>query len=360
MKTAVVHDWLVSMGGAEKVLQAILDLYPSSVYTLVHDQKMFIEQEVTTSFLQKIPGSKKLYRNFLPFFPMAIEQFDLQSYDLILSSSHAVAKGVITHPGQLHICYCHTPMRYAWDLYHSYLEEMGVIKKNIAKWILRYLRNWDVKSLDRVDHFIANSNYVAERIQRIYGKEAAVIYPPVDIDLLKVNENKEDFYVTVARLVPYKKIDLIVEAFGHLSEKRLVVIGNGPVMSRIRAKAKKNVELLGTQPDNVMREYLGKAKGFVFAADEDFGIAPLEAQASGTPVIALAKGGSLETVTEKTGLFFQEQTVASLVKAIRRFETMEFDPWAIRKHAEKFSRQRFNEAFKTFVEEKWADYSLRV
>jgi len=359
MKTAIVHDWLVSMGGAEKVLKAISALYPSQIYTLVHDPKLFMDREISTSFLQKIPGSKKLYRNFLPFFPLAIEQFDLRSYDLILSSSHAVAKGVLTHPGQLHICYCHTPMRYAWDLYHSYLEEMGVIKKNIAKWILQYLRTWDVKSLDRVDHFISNSQYVARRIKKNYGREATVIYPPVETDVLKVNENKEDFYITVARLVPYKKIDLIVEAFGHLPEKRLVVIGDGPAMNRVRSKAKKNIEILGRQPDEVMRDYLGRAKGFVFAADEDFGIAPLEAQATGTPVIALAKGGSLETVTEKTGLFFQEPTVASLVEAIHRFEKMEFDPWTIRKHAEQFSRQRFNEEFKAFVEEKWESFSLR-
>lgn len=357
MHTAIIHDWLVSMGGAEKVLQNILELYPSPVYTLVHDTNVFEGQGITTSFLQKIPGSKKLYRNFLPLFPLAIEQFDLRAYDLILSSSHAVAKGVLTHPGQLHICYCHTPMRYAWDLYHSYLMDVKGIKGKVAKWILHYLRNWDVGSLNRVDHFIANSQYVARRIKKIYGKEATVIYPPVDTDLLTLQEKKEDFYLTVSRLVPYKRIDLIVEAFGQFPDKRLVVIGDGPEMKKIKAKAQKNIEILGRQPDSVAYDYMSKAKGFISAADEDFGIAVLEAQATGTPVIALGKGGSLETVTDQTGLFFQEQSVESMAAAIAQFEERVFDPQIIRSHAERFSRERFNLEFKAFVEEKWKAFS---
>ena len=357
MKTAIVHDWLVSMGGAEKILQQMLDLYPSPVYTLVHDVKMFGQQNVKTSFLQKIPGSKKIYRNFSPLFPIAIEQFDLHSYDLILSSSHAVAKGVLTHLGQLHVCYCHTPMRYAWDLYHSYVRDIKGIKGKIAKGILHYLRNWDITSLNRVDYFIANSQYVARRIKKIYGKESQVIYPPVETDLLTLQDKKEDFYLTVSRLVPYKKIDLIVEAFGHLPDKRVVVIGEGPEMNRIRAQAKKNIEILGRQPDSVMRDYLGRAKGFISAADEDFGISVLEAQARGTPVIALARGGSLETVTEKTGIFFQYQTVSSLIEAIGKFETIDFDPWVIRSNAERFSCENFQSQFKAFVEEKWEVFS---
>lgn len=357
MKTAIIHDWLVSMGGAEKVLQAILELYPSPVYTLVHDETMFTDQGITTSFLQKIPGSKKYYRNFLPLFPLAIEQFDLRSYDLILSSSHAVAKGVLTNPGQLHICYCHTPMRYAWDLYHSYLVDVKGLKGKFAKWILHYLRNWDVGSLNRVDHFIANSHYVARRIKKIYGKEATVIYPPIATNLLKLQEKKENFYLTVSRLVPYKRIDLIVEAFSHLPDKRLVVIGDGPEMEKIKFKAKQNVEILGQQSDDIVRDLFGKAKGFISAADEDFGISTVEAQAAGTPVIAFGKGGSLETVTEKTGIFFKEQTSASLIEAIVDFEKIEFNPLTIRAHAEEFSQEKFNSKFKAFVEEKWESFS---
>lgn len=360
MKTAIIHDWLVTIGGSEKVLEAILDLYPSPIYTLVKDEKMlrespFADQLIEASFLQKFPGSSKWYRNYLPFFPSAIERFKLESYDLILSSSHAVAKGIIKHENQLHLCYCHTPMRYAWDLYKQYMGEIKGARKGFAKWILRYLRNWDFESLNRVDHFIANSQFIAERIKKNYGRDATVIYPPVKI-LPFEGKKKENFYLTVSRMVPYKRIDLIVEAFSHLPDKRLVVIGDGPELGKIKIKAGKNVEILHFQPDEVVRDYSARAKGFIFAAEEDFGIAPVEAQAAGTAVIAYAKGGVLESVTDKTGLFFDEQSVASLVEAIEKFEKMEFDPSVVRKNAERFSEERFKREFQQFVNEKWEEF----
>ena len=357
MKTAIIHDWIVTLGGAEKVLQAMVQLYPSPVYTLFHKSQLLQIPDVRTSFLQKIPGAEKIYRHLLPLFPQAIESFDLENYNLILSSSHAVAKGVITHPHQLHICYCHTPMRYVWDLYDHYLEEMSPLKRLFAKPLLQRIKMWDLESVNRVHHFIANSLYVAERIKKHYGREATVIYPPVETDLFQVNEKKEEFYIVVARLVSYKKIDLIVEAFRFLPNKRLIVIGDGPEMKKIRSKAGKNVELLGRQPDPLMREMVGKAKGFIFAADEDFGIAVVEAQAAGTPVLAYGQGGLRETVSEKTGIFFEEQTVKSLVEAVLRFEKQIFDPQTIRKHAERFSRQRFEQEYTTFVKEKYESFN---
>lgn len=359
MKTAIVHDWLVSLGGAEKVLIALLELYPSPLYTLLNKCEICDTADVTTSFLQKFPGAKHIYRNLLPFFPKAIESFDLESYNLILSSSHAVAKGVITHPHQLHICYCHTPMRYVWDLHQHYLEEMHPIKRLFAKPLLQQIKTWDLESLNRVHHFIANSNYVAERIKKNYNREATVIYPPVETDLFEVNPRKEDFYITVGRLVSYKKIDLIVEAFGYLADQRLVVIGDGPEMKKIQSKAGKNVELLGRQPDAVMRELIGRAKGFIFAGDEDFGIAVVEAQAAGTPIIAYGHGGLLETVSKETGVFFEEQTIQSLCKALMSFEKQSFDPSTIRRHAERFSRQRFDREYTAFVNEQWNAFNSK-
>jgi glycosyltransferase involved in cell wall biosynthesis len=358
-KTALVHDWLVSLGGGEKVLESIFDLYPFPIFTLVQDEKLlfstkFHQQKIFSSFIQRVPFARKGFRYYLPLFPMAIEQFDLRNYDLILSNSHAVAKGVLTHAGQLHICYCHSPMRYAWDLYHDYVGDVQGIKGKIVKWTLHYLRNWDIGSLNRVDHFLANSQYIARRIQKVYGREAKVLYPPVDTHLFKRSEKKEDFYLTVSRLAPYKRIDLIVDAFSHMPDKRLVVIGEGPEFSKIKSKAGKNVELLGYQENGVVRDYMAKAKAFIFAAEEDFGIVVVEAQAAGTPVIAFGKGGAQETVLEgETGLFFNEQTISSLIEAIHRFEKIEFDLSKISAHAAQFGVERFKREFQQFVEEKW-------
>lgn len=367
MKIALIHDWLVTLAGAEKVLEAICEIYPAPVFTLVADRKklkgsVFEKAEILTSFIQKLPRAKKKYRNYLPLFPLAIEQFDLSDYDVIISSNTCVAKGVLTKAAQLHICYCHTPVRYAWDLYHQYLKETGLnkgIKGAIAKLILHYIRIWDYSTANRANYFIANSKWVAGRIKKIYGRDATVIYPPVDVDKFELQVDKEDFYLTASRMVPYKKIDLIIEAFSQMLDKKLVIIGDGPDFKKVKSKAGKNVELLGYQPFEVLKDYMQRAKAFIFAAEEDFGIAPVEAQACGTPVIAYGKGGATETVVDgKTGIFFSEQTAESITEAVRHFEKMEdkFDPTSIRQNAERFSKERFKKEFKEFVDKKMEEF----
>ena len=288
--------------------------------------------------------------------PTAVERFDLSPYELIISSSHAVAKGVLTNSNQLHICYSYTPMRYAWELRQQYLRESGLdrgLTGMLARMVLNYMRRWDYAASTRVDHFVAISQYIADRIKKAYNRDAAVIYPPVDIDTFTLCTEKEDFYLTASRMVPYKKIDLIVEAFSRMPDKRLVVIGDGPDFRKIKSKAGRNIELLGHQPTAVLKEHLQKAKAFVFAAEEDFGIVAVEAQACGTPVIAYGKGGVLETTIDReTGIFFPEQTVRSLSEAVRDFEKVSdnFDSLAIRKNAERFSEARFRKEFKEFVD----------
>lgn len=367
MKTALVHDWLVSIAGGEKVLKSIYEIFPSPIFTLLMNEKIFNKTflenaSVKTSVIQKFPFKNKLYQKYLPFFPFAIEQLDLSEYDVIISSSHCVAKGILTNSEQLHICYCHTPMRYAWDLYFQYLNESNLkkgIKGRIAQMILHYLRMWDISTSNRVDEFIANSCFVAKRIKKLYNKEAKVIYPPVDVNFFDANYNKENFYLTASRFVPYKKIDLIVEAFSKMQDKRLVVIGDGPEMKKIKSKATKNIEILGYQNNEILQSYLQKAKAFIFAAIEDFGILPVEAQACATPVICFSKGGSKETVVNgKTGLLFNEQTVQSIITATQEFEKQKFDLYEIRKHALKFSEERFKKEFKEHVLEKIKIYGF--
>lgn len=296
----IVGDWFVTYAGSEKVVAEFIDLFPDAkVYGVVDflsedDKKKFKNKKITTTFIQKLPKAKKKYQQYLPLMPLAIEQLDLSSHDIILSSSHAVAKGVLTGPDQLHISYVHSPIRYAWDLQHQYLRESGLnrgIKGLFAKWILHKIRLWDTRTANGVDFFIANSKFISRRIKKVYGREADVIYPPVDVERFKLKREKQDFYLTASRLVPYKRIDLIVEAFSKMPEKRLVVIGDGPEMSKIRKIAGANIEILGFQPNDVMEEYMMDAKAFVFAAEEDFGITPVEAQACGTPVIAFGKRG---------------------------------------------------------------------
>jgi glycosyltransferase involved in cell wall biosynthesis len=362
VRSAIIHDWLISgVGGGEKVLEAIHRLFPSPIYTLVKSAEKlkgtyFQDLEITSSFIQKLPKAEKKYKNYLPLFPLAIEHFDLKGYDLVISSSHCAAKGVITSPDQVHICYCHTPMRYAWDLMHDYLREAKLergVKGFFAKIFLHYLRGWDVHSAHRVDHFIANSKYVAKRIQKFYSRDAAVIYPSVDLTMFQEVSVKDDYYLTASRFVPYKRIDLIVEAFAQMPDKKLVVIGDGPEWKKVKGKAVKNIELLGFQPDEVLKQHMQKAKGFVFAAVEDFGIIPVEAMACGTPVIAFGKGGICETVVEgETGHFYREQTAPAIIEAIQAFERMEFDSKKCRTRAEEFSPERFNRQFQQFVREK--------
>jgi glycosyltransferase involved in cell wall biosynthesis len=350
---ALVYDWLIEMGGGEKTLAAIAEVFPAPIYTLIAKQlpSCLSKKTIHSSFLQNLPFVKHYYRSLLPFFPNAIERLDVSNYERILSVSHAVAKGVVKKPGQLHICYCFTPMRYAWDLSNQYLESLGGGRRFFAKKILKRMRRWDIASLERVDHFIAISRYISERIKRLYQRECAVIYPPVDTERIPLETNKEDIYVTVSRMVPYKKIDLLVEAFSQRPDKKLIVIGDGPERRRIESKAARNVQILGYQNDAVVQQALCKARGFVFAAEEDFGIVPVEAQAAGTPVIAFGKGGALETViNEKTGLFFSEQTTASLLDALDRFEKRTWDPATIRAHACRFSKARFQKEFKERIE----------
>ncbi|KAA5544745.1 glycosyltransferase family 4 protein [Adhaeribacter rhizoryzae] len=362
---ALVHDWLPLIGGAEKVLEAIHQLYGGPIYTLIqHPENLrnsyFEGKPITSSFIQKLPFAKNKYRNYLALFPYAIEQFDLRQHEVIISSSYAVAKGVITNANQLHICYCHSPVRYAWDLYHQYLEEANLqrgIKGMVAKTILHYLRNWDIASVNRVDYFIANSEYIAKRIKKLYRREATVIYPPVDVDKFELCKQKEEFYVTASRMVPYKKIDLIVEAFAQMPDKKLVVIGDGPDFNKIKAKASANIELLGYQPFEVLKSYMQRAKAFVFAAEEDFGIIPVEAQACGTPVIAYNRGGVKETVINlETGVFFQKQKTASIIAAVSEFEKLKLSPLVIRQNAVRFSRLVFMEKFKNFVDSKYTQF----
>ena len=365
MKKALIHDWFSVYAGAEKCVESFTNIWDDfDVYSLIDflddaDREIILKgKKVHTSFVQNLPKAKTKYRNYLPLFPFAIEQHDLSQYDVILSSSHAVAKGVLTHSNQLHISYVHTPIRYAWDLYHQYLNESGLkqgIKGTLAKYFLHKIRIWDISTINRVDHYIANSHYIARRIKKVYGKESTVIYPPVDVERFQLCEKKEDFYFTASRMVPYKKIDLIVEAFSKIN-KKLVVIGTGPDMAKIKALAGPNVEILGFQSDKVLLEYMQKAKAFVFAAEEDFGIIPVEAQACGTPVICLGKGGTKETVIDGvTGVHFQKQTVASLLTAIDTLERNynNFTPKTIREHTLKFSKERFEQEIEVFVNEKY-------
>ena len=371
MKKALIHDWFSTYAGAEKCVESFTNVWDDfEIYGLIdflsdaNRDKILKGKYAHTSFVQKIPSAKKKYRNYLPLFPFAIEQFDLSSYDVVLSSSHAVAKGVLTHSNQLHISYVHTPIRYAWDLYHQYLHESGLnhgLKGILAKYFLYKIRLWDVSTANRVDHYIANSHYIARRIKKAYGKSSDVIYPPVDIDKFALRESKSDFYLTASRMVPYKKIDLIVEAFSQ-TDKKLLVIGDGPDMGKIKSKASKNIELLGFLDDKTMADLMGQAKAFVFAAEEDFGITPVEAQACGTPVICFGRGGTLETVREGiSGLYFMEQNIRELLAAVDRFEQSydKFDPIKIRENSLKFSRTRFEYEIKSYVEKKYEEFKER-
>jgi glycosyltransferase involved in cell wall biosynthesis len=366
-RVAIVHDWLVVWGGAEGVLRELVALFPDcDLFSVVdflsdRDRARLFGKHAKTTFIQNLPFAKKKYRVYLPLMPLAIEQLDLSEYDLVISSSHAVAKGVITGPDQMHICYCHSPIRYAWDLQHQYLRQTGLtrgLKSLSARLILHYIRIWDMRTASGVDLFIANSAYIARRIRKLYRRDAQVVHPPVDIAMFTARLDKEDFYFTASRLVPYKRVDLIVEAFAKMPQRRLIVIGDGPEMERIRKLAKPNVTLLGFQSNEVLRDHLQRARAFVFAAEEDFGILPVEAQACGTPVIAFGKGGALETVIgldnaegkPATGLFFGEQTVPAVIDAVERFEASHINPADCRDWAESFSIEAFRAAWAGIVQ----------
>ncbi len=370
MKIAIVHDWLYTYAGAEKVLEQIINCFPDAdLFSLIDflpaDQRGFIKNKpVITSFLQKMPFAKTRHRHYLPLMPLAIEQLDVSGYDVVISSSHAVAKGVLTGPDQLHICYCHSPIRYAWDLQHQYLNEAG-ISKGFKSWltriILHKIRMWDYRTANNVDYFIANSEFIARRINKVYRRESTVIYPPVDIDKFTCVTDKEDYYLTASRLVPYKKIALIAQTFAALPDKKLKIVGSGPERGKIEQliKGHANIEYLGFVPDQQLTDLMQRAKAFVFAAEEDFGIIPVEAQACGTAVVAYAKGGTLETVVgleneQPTGVLFAEQTKDSIIAAIELFEQQQvITPANCRSNSERFSNARFCRQFKKFVAERF-------
>ncbi|MEP0872143.1 glycosyltransferase [Trichocoleus desertorum AS-A10] len=368
LKYALVHEWLTpkATGGSELVVQEILQHIDADPYALIdfestNPESYLFKRQIGTTFLQYFPGARGGVQKYLPLLPLAIEQLDLRPYDVILSSSHAVAKGVLTGPHQLHICYCHTPMRYAWDLTFDYLRSSALGRGVLGwatRWLLHYLRQWDVLSANRVDYFIANSQNTARRIWRYYRRPATVIYPPVHTERFPFQAQKQDFYLTVSRLVSYKKTSLIVRAFNQ-SGRSLVVIGSGPELQELRKIAKPNIQILGWQPDAVVAKYMAEAKAFVYAAHEDFGIAPVEAQACGTPVIAYGAGGALETVRDvrqysdtATGVLFSTQSEVALIEAVEYFEThaQAFNPEVVRSHALTFDAKAFARQYLSFVE----------
>jgi glycosyltransferase involved in cell wall biosynthesis len=375
-KYALVHEWLTpkATGGSELVVREILNCLEADLYALIdfestNPQSYLFGRTIGKTFLQQFPRSQNGVQKYLPFLPIAIEQLDLRAYDIILSSSHTVAKGVLTRADQMHVCYCYTPMRFAWDLTFDYLHssQMGRgVPGILTRYLLHRLRQWDVLTANRVDYFIATSQTTARRIWRCYRRKATVIYPPVNVERFPFLAAKQDFYVTVSRLVSYKQVALVVQAFNQL-KRPLVVIGEGAELDKIRKLAQPNVQILGAQPNEVVEKYMSEAKAFVYAAYEDFGIAVVEAQACGTPVIAYGAGGALETVVDifqhpgkGTGLFFAEQTVTALVAAVEKFEqcAKNFHPETINAHASQFAPTIFQKRYLEFVENSWQQFSL--
>jgi len=373
MRIAIVHDWLDTWGGAELALAEMLALYPGAdLFTLVdfmtpEDKARLRPGTIRTSFIQHMPFARTAFRRYLPLFPRAIERFDVSGYDLVISSSHAVAKGVRTTSAQLHLCYCYTPMRYAWDLQDQYLRQAGLdhgLRGRVVRRSLARLRRWDCAASRRVDHFVAISHTIAQRIRRCYDRDSTVIFPPVAAPADNAEETRSSTYVTVSRLVPYKRVDLIVAAFRLLPDRQLVVIGDGPECARIEALAGPNVTLLGRAPDELRDQWLASARAFVFAAMEDFGIAPLEAQARGTPVIAFGCGGALETIrgldcAEPSGVLYAEQTPEAIAHAVRAFEAnaQRITANACRENAARFSVQRFRGEFAAFVAARESEFT---
>lgn len=361
MKTAVVHEWLSTFAGSERVLEQILLQYPESdlfatVDFLKAEERAFLHGHIpNTTFIQKLPFSRRYFRNYLPLMPMAIEQHDLSEYELIISSNHACSKGVITRPDQLHVCYMHSPARYAWDLQEQYLKQIGR-RRGLGSFLIRaamhYLRVWDRVSADRVDLFLANSAFIASRIRKYYRRRSTVVHPPVDTDRFQLCNNKENYYLAAGRLAPYKRTDLIVEAFStQMKTRRLIVVGDGPEMERIKRIAGPNVEILGHQSDHMLIDLIQRARACIFAAIEDFGIATVEAQACGTPVIALGRGGALEIVVPgRTGVLFSDQTVAAIVTAVSELESRTFVPEILRNNAERFHPRRFKSRLASVID----------
>jgi len=366
VRIAVVHEWLIDWAGSEQVVQQILACYPDADLFALADflpdtlRERVLNKRATTSFLQRMPFARESLWKYLPLMPSAVERLDLSGYDLVISSSHAVAKGVRKRPGQIHVCYVHSPMRYAWDLEDQYLrspELRGAARQFLARRIFRYLRRWDVRTAANPDALVANSRFVAARIARTWKRDAHVIHPPVDTERFTTRSDKEDFFLCASRLQFYKRTDVIVKAFASLPDMRLIVVGDGPQRQELEAMAPANVSFVGYQSDDALKDYLQRAKALLFAAEEDFGILPVEAQACGTPVIAFGQGGALETVrgpetATPTGVFFPRQEPADVVEAIRLFlaNGSRFTPGACRANALEFGIGRFREAFRGFVE----------
>jgi glycosyltransferase involved in cell wall biosynthesis len=366
LKVAVVHEWLVNYAGSERVVEQFLLMFPqadlfSVVDFLTPEERGFLGgRTAKTTFIQNLPRAKKSFRSYLPLMPIAIEQLDMSGYDLILSSSHAVAKGVLTGPDQVHVSYVHSPIRYAWDMQHQYLDESGLtkgFKSGLARAILHYIRLWDSRTAAGVDVFVANSSFIGRRIRKVYRRESQVVFPPVDTNAFTLSDSKEDYYLTASRLVPYKKVPLIMEAFAKMPDKKLVVIGDGPEWDKAQLAKAPNVTMLGYQPFDALKKHMQSAKAFVFAAEEDFGITPVEAQACGTPIIAFGRGGALETVKgletdQPTGVFFAEQSASSIIEAVNAFEQNmhRFNSQACRQNAERFSVAQFRASMMQVVE----------
>lgn len=375
IRVAIVHDWLYTLGGAERVLSAMLRCFPdATVYALFdslsHDDRAKIGHATTrTSFLQRMPGIPRSHRLYLPLMPLAVEQFDLSDYDLVISSSYAVAKGVLTGPDQLHLSYVHSPMRYAWDLQHEYLREAG-IERGVRGWIVRLLlhrmRIWDSRTAQGVDGWMTNSHFVARRVQKIYGRKAVVIPPPVSVLPVPPKAQKCDYFLAASRLVPYKNIRAIVQAFGALPDQRLVVAGEGPERRKLERVAGSNVEFCGFVSDERLRTLMREARAFIFAAEEDFGITPVEAQAEGTPVIALGRGGARETIVTTgftpTGLYFANPEPAEIVEAVKRFlyTAGSYQPVECWRNALRFSEERFEAVFASWVKQQLAEFLERL
>lgn len=359
MKVAIVHEWLANMGGSEKVTYILHELFPEApIFTCVHNKKRMPEEfnklDIHTTFIQKLPFGKTKYQAYLPLMPIAFEQLDLTEYDLVISSSTSCAKGVITRADTLHICYCHTPMRYAWDFYFEYTKDKNWAARVIIAKLMHKIRQWDRIAADRVDYFISNSNNVAKRIKKHYRKDAKVVYAPVDTNFYTPGNEDGNYYLIVSRLVGYKRVDLAIEAFNELGFP-LIVIGNGSEYKKYKKMAKRNITFLGRLSDEEVRDYYRGCKALIFPGEEDFGLTPIEAQACGRPVIAYGKGGTLETIIEEsTGVFFYEQSVQALKEAVFKFENNEknFDKRLIREHATEFSIDGFKTNIMKFINEK--------
>ncbi len=366
MKIALVHDYLVQYGGAERVLECFSELFPyAPIYTLVYDKKamhgVFEEKNIQTSYLQKIPFASKQHRLFPPLMPSAIEQFDFSKYDIVLSDSASFAKGIITGPETLHICYMHTPMRYAWDDCQKYTADFGFpsFVKRLVPFVMNYIRLWDKLSSDRVDKFIANSNFVSKRIKKYYGKDSEVINPPVSVNNFSISDNQKDYFLMVGRLIAYKRHDIAIQAFNKLGLP-LKIIGRGPEMKRLQKMAGPNIEFLGRVPDAELPKYYSECQAFVFPQEEDFGIVAIEAFASGRPIVAFRGGDIIEHMEEgKMGVFFEKQTPEKIIEAVQKFKMMVFEKNYIRTKSLPFDKEIFKGKIKEYVEREVENFSAR-